>query len=90
MICYLLEPGRAEALILTRRPTLILISSSMDRTDLFALPRPLVSLTDYATALHVASLIEELRDLPNGEDLVPNGFDELWDVVWQVHQERQA
>ena len=27
--------------------------------DLFALPRPLVSLTDYAIALHVASLIED-------------------------------
>ena len=27
--------------------------------DLFALPRPLISLTDYATALHVSSLIED-------------------------------
>ena len=28
--------------------------------------------------------------LPNGDELVPDGFDELWDVVWQVHQERRA
>ena len=28
--------------------------------------------------------------LPNGDELVPDGFDELWDVVWQVHQEQAA
>jgi hypothetical protein len=35
----------------------------------------------------VASLVEDLRSLPNGPELVPDGFDQLWDVVWQVHQE---
>ena len=35
----------------------------------------------------VASLVEDLREMPNGADLVPDGFDELWDVVWQVHLE---
>lgn len=37
----------------------------------------------------VASLVEELRDLPGGEGLVPDGFDALWDVVWQVHREER-
>ena len=57
-----------------------------------ALFEPLVRATgrDVEALARVASLVEELRDLPNGEDLVPDGFDELWDVVWQVHQERRA
>jgi hypothetical protein len=37
----------------------------------------------------VASLVEEIRALPDGDQLVPDGFKELWDVVWQVHQEQQ-
>lgn len=38
----------------------------------------------------VASLVEDLRALPEGRKLVPEGFDELWDVVWQVHQEMKS
>jgi len=37
----------------------ILLDGPDCQFDLFALPRPLVSLTDYAIALHVASLIED-------------------------------
>jgi hypothetical protein len=44
---------------------------------------------DQDALARVASLVEELRELPNGTELVPDGFDELWDVVWQVHQERR-
>jgi hypothetical protein len=44
---------------------------------------------DQDALARVASLVEELRELPNGTALVPDGFDELWDVVWQVHQERR-
>lgn len=57
-----------------------------------ALFEPLVRATgrDEDALARVASLIEDLRALPNGDDLVPDGFEELWDVVWQVHQEHRA
>jgi hypothetical protein len=38
----------------------------------------------------VASLVEDLRAMANGDELVPEGFDDLWDVVWQVHKERRS
>lgn len=57
-----------------------------------ALFEPLVRATgrDEDALARVASLIEDLRALPNGGELVPDGFEELWDVVWQVHQEHRA
>ena len=57
-----------------------------------ALFEPLVRATgrDEDALARVASLVEDLRELPNGGELVPDGFDELWDVVWQVHQERRG
>lgn len=57
-----------------------------------ALFEPLVRATsrDEDALARVASLVEDLRSLPNGQELVPEGFDELWDVVWQVHQERRG
>ena len=57
-----------------------------------ALFEPLVRATgrDQDALARVASLVEELRELPNGRDLVPDGFEELWDVVWQVHRERRT
>lgn len=57
-----------------------------------ALFEPLVRATgrDEDALARVASLVEDLRELPNGDDLVPDGFNDLWDVVWQVHQERRA
>jgi hypothetical protein len=56
-----------------------------------ALLEPLVRATgrDQDALARVASLVDELRRLPNGAQLVPDGFDELWDVVWRVHQERR-
>lgn len=56
-----------------------------------ALFEPLVRATgrDTDALARVASLVSELQQLPNGADLVPDGFGELWDVVWQVHQEAQ-
>lgn len=55
-----------------------------------ALFEPLVRAAgrDQDALARVASLVEELRELPNGTELVPDGFEELWDVVWQVHQEQ--
>lgn len=42
---------------------------------------------DGAALARVASLMDELRARPEGQQLVPEGFDELWDVVWSVHEE---
>jgi len=55
-----------------------------------ALFEPLVRATgrDEEALLRVASLVQEIRSLPNGQELVPDGFDELWDVIWHVHNER--
>ncbi len=33
----------------------------------------------------VASLYAELRQLDNAPELVPEGWEELWDAVWQAH-----
>lgn len=57
-----------------------------------ALFEPLVRATgrDANALARVASLVSELKQLPNGDELVPEGFGELWDVVWQVHQEAQS
>ena len=57
-----------------------------------ALFEPLVRATrrDEDALARIASLMEELRELPNGDELVPDGFDQLWAVVWQVHQERRS
>lgn len=55
-----------------------------------ALFEPLVRAAgrDQDALARVASLVEEIRELPNGAELVPDGFDELWDVIWKVHQEQ--
>lgn len=57
-----------------------------------ALFEPLVRATgrDEDALARVASLVQDLRELPNGSDLEPDGFNELWDVVWRVHQELRA
>lgn len=57
-----------------------------------ALFEPLVRATgrDEDALARVASLVEDLRSLPHGDELVPDGFDELWDVVWRVHREHRA
>lgn len=62
------------------------------RSEDVALFEPLVRATgrDEDALARVASLIEDLRALPNADELVPDGFAELWDVVWQVHQEDRA
>ena len=55
-----------------------------------ALFEPLVRATgrDEDALARIASLMDELRGLPNGDELMPDGFDQLWAVVWQVHRER--
>ena len=45
-----------------------------------ALFEPLVRATgrDEDALARVASLMEQLREIPNGDELIPDGFDELW------------
>lgn len=59
--------------------------------DVVAIFEPLVRATgrDEDALARVASLVAELRDTAGGEELVPEHFDELWDVVWAVHQEQR-
>jgi hypothetical protein len=35
----------------------------------------------------IASVIRDLQAMENGEDLVPEGFQDLWDAVWECHRE---
>ena len=62
----------------------------LQRIDV-ALFEPLVRAMgrDEDALARVASLVEEIRTLPDGDQLVPDGFEELWNVVWQVHQEQR-
>lgn len=55
----------------------------------YALFEPLVRAAgrDDVALARVASLVEDLRSLSNGHDLTPEGFDELWAAVWDVHRE---
>jgi hypothetical protein len=48
---------------------------------------PLVrALADGGSALsRIASLQDELAKLPNADELVPTGWDELWSAVWAAH-----
>ncbi|WNM23528.1 phospholipase D family protein [Demequina capsici] len=55
-----------------------------------ALLEPLVRAVgrDEAALARIASAIDELRESDHARDLIPEGFDELWQVVWTVHKER--
>jgi len=51
---------------------------------------PLVrALADGGSALaRVAALHDELAKLPNADELIPPGWDELWKAVWSAHLQR--
>lgn len=57
-----------------------------------ALFEPMVRATgrDEGALARIASAVDEIRDSPQGRELLPEGFDELWEVVWTVHRERQS
>ena len=59
--------------------------------DDVALFEPLVRAVgrDDAALARIAGAMAELRQASGAVDLMPEGFDELWDVVWSVHQERR-
>ena len=38
---------------------------------------------------HVAGLIEDLRKIPEGEALIPEGFTEIWDPIWAAREARR-
>ena len=54
-----------------------------------ALFEPLVRAAgrDEAALARIASAVQDLRASDDGETLLPDGFEELWDVVWTVHLE---
>jgi hypothetical protein len=35
----------------------------------------------------VAKLVDELCKTPEGRELLPEGFEELWRVIWNARQE---
>ncbi len=35
----------------------------------------------------VSRLVEDLRRTPEGSELIPKGFDSIWDPIWAVRQE---
>ena len=57
-------------------------------TDL-ALLEPLVRAAGRDTEAlgRIASFVQDLRRLPNSAELMPEHLEEIWDVVWRVHQE---
>ncbi|MDN4477306.1 phospholipase D family protein [Demequina sp. SYSU T00039] len=57
-----------------------------------ALFEPLVRAVgrDDAALARIAGAVDELRQVDGAQGLIPAGFDELWEVVWSVHQERRA
>lgn len=57
-----------------------------------ALFEPLVraAARDDGSLGRVAGIIAELQEMENGATLVPDGFEMIWDAVWQFHRERTA
>jgi len=35
----------------------------------------------------IANLIRDLRAMENGDELVPDGFQDIWDAVWECYRE---
>ncbi len=56
-----------------------------------ALFEPLVRAAgrDPEALAQVARLVADLKAMPGGEELVPEGFEDLWDAVWQAHEEQR-
>lgn len=42
---------------------------------------------DEEALARVARLIDDLRRLPDAENRMPDGLEDLWDTIWQAHQE---
>ena len=38
----------------------------------------------------IAKLVDDLRQSPQGRQLLPEGFEELWDVIWQARLETKS
>jgi len=55
-----------------------------------ALFEPMVRATgrDEGALARIENAVHDIREASGGRELLPEGFDELWDVVWTVHQER--
>jgi len=57
-----------------------------------ALFEPLVRAAgrDPEALAQVARLVADLKAMPGGDELVPEGFEDLWDAVWQAHEELKS
>lgn len=53
-----------------------------------ALFEPLVRAAgrDGETLSRIQRLVDDIRQMPDGHALIPDGFDDLWQVVWSVHE----
>ncbi len=45
---------------------------------------------DEGALARIARAVDDIRAASGGSELLPEGFDELWDIVWTVHKERLA
>lgn len=61
-------------------------------TTSLALFEPLVRAAgrDHEALARIHRLVDDIRQMPDNADLVPEGFDDLWEVVWSVHNEERA
>ncbi|WP_297080819.1 hypothetical protein [uncultured Demequina sp.] len=57
-----------------------------------ALFEPLVHAVgrDDAALARIAGAMDELRQARGGAELMPEGFEDLWNVVWSVHTEKRS
>ncbi len=77
--------GRDEGILTESRPMTI----SDYGAGVYGLFELLIRATgrDDIAIERVASLIDELKALDSEKALIPEGFEELWETVWQVHKE---
>lgn len=61
-------------------------------TTTLALFEPLVRAAgrDGDALARIHRLVDDIQQMPNGGDLIPDGFDDLWQVVWSVHGKEQS
>lgn len=90
LLLYILADGGIEAQELTRilRESSSSGSNAKSNTIYIPLFESLVrALNSNLEKLdRIARLVEELRNTPEGKQLLPEGFDEIWDPIWAARQ----
>lgn len=61
-------------------------------TTTLALFEPLVRAAghDHEALARIHRLVDDLRSMPDAADLIPDGFDDLWHVVWSAHNKERT